>query len=79
GLLSVEIGAGRARKEDAIDPAVGFVLEKKVGDRVQPGDTLLVIHANNGDLEGIKERARKAFLITAEKPVLTPLIHKIIN
>lgn len=74
GLLSVEIGAGRARKDDIIDPAVGFVLEKKVGDRVLPGETLLTIHANKEDLEGIRERVRKAFLITEEKPEIPNLI-----
>lgn len=79
GLLSVEIGGGRARKDDVIDPAVGFVLEKKVGDRVRPGDTLLVIHANTEDIGGIKERVRKAFLITPEKPEMNPLIHKTIR
>lgn len=79
GLLSVEIGGGRARKDDVIDPAVGFVLEKKVGDRVRPGDTLLVIHANTEDIGGMKERVRKAFLITPEKPEMNPLIHKTIR
>ena len=79
GLLSVEIGGGRARKDDVIDQAVGFVLEKKVGDRVRPGDTLLVIHANTEDIGGIKERVRKAFLITPEKPEMNPLIHKTIR
>lgn len=79
GLLSVEIGAGRARKDDPIDPAVGFILEKKVGDRVQPGDTLLSIHSNKKDIEGIMERIKKAFLITPEKPAKNPLIHKTIN
>ncbi|NLJ83925.1 MAG: pyrimidine-nucleoside phosphorylase [Halanaerobiaceae bacterium] len=79
GLQSVEIGGGRARKDDVIDPAVGFVLEKKVGDRVRPGDTLLVIHANTEDIGGIKERVRKAFLITPEKPEMNPLIHKTIR
>ncbi|MGB9619570.1 MAG: thymidine phosphorylase, partial [Armatimonadota bacterium] len=41
------IGAGRLRKEDSIDPAVGVVVQKKIGDRVDKGEPLAVIHAND--------------------------------
>lgn len=47
GLVSLHLGGGRATKESAIDLSVGIVLEKKIGDPVQPGDTLAVIHANS--------------------------------
>src|SRR6266536_199042 len=40
GFLSIDIGCGRRRREDEIDPAAGFLVEKNVGDRVQPGETL---------------------------------------
>src|SRR5260221_304744 len=45
GLASVRLGAGRARKEDAIDHAVGLVLLAKVGDRVAAGQPLIEVHA----------------------------------
>lgn len=47
GKISVELGAGRMKKEDGIDNAVGIVLNKKIGDKVEFGDTLAYIHANN--------------------------------
>ena len=47
GKLSVYLGGGRMQKEDKIDPAVGIVLNKKVGDKVNKGNIVAYIHANN--------------------------------
>ncbi len=47
GVAASIIGAGRQRKEDTIDPAVGIIVRKKLGDRVESGDPLAVIHAND--------------------------------
>lgn len=47
GKISVNLGAGRMKKEDGIDNSVGIVLNKKIGDKVKIGDTLAYIHANN--------------------------------
>ena len=47
GKISVSLGAGRMRKEDKIDNSVGIVLEKKTGDKVQKGEILAYIHAND--------------------------------
>lgn len=47
GQISVGLGAGRIKKEDGIDNAVGIVLNKKIGDKVEIGDTLAYIHAND--------------------------------
>ncbi len=44
GIASVVLGAGRERKEDPIDPSAGLMLVKKVGDRVQQGETLAWMH-----------------------------------
>jgi pyrimidine-nucleoside phosphorylase/thymidine phosphorylase len=43
GFLSVDIGCGRRRREDAIDPAAGFQIEKTVGDRVEAGEPLAIL------------------------------------
>ncbi|MBI5952918.1 MAG: thymidine phosphorylase [Chloroflexi bacterium] len=47
GEASVTLGAGRAKKGDPIDHAVGFLIHKKVGDKVEAGETLFEIHAND--------------------------------
>lgn len=47
GLSAMKLGAGRAVKEDTIDPAVGIVLHKKVGDYVNKGDALATIYYNH--------------------------------
>ena len=47
GKISVNLGAGRIKKEDSIDKAVGIVLNKKISDKVKEGDILAFIYANN--------------------------------
>ena len=59
GEASVALGAGRARKSDPIDHAVGFLIHHKVGDQVEKGDPLFTVHAN--DTEKLVE-ARKAVI-----------------
>jgi pyrimidine-nucleoside phosphorylase len=45
GMAAMSLGAGRENKESVINPAVGIVVEKKIGDMIKPGDPLAVIHA----------------------------------
>ena len=59
GLIAMELGAGRATKESEIDLAVGIVLNKKRGEKVNKGDVLAYIHSNN---EEKIEKARKSIL-----------------
>lgn len=47
GKLSCYLGAGRLKKDDEINPRVGFVLNKKVGDRVNKGEELAYIHTDD--------------------------------
>ncbi|MEM6730112.1 MAG: thymidine phosphorylase [Myxococcota bacterium] len=72
GMAGVRLGGGRERAEDAVDPAVGFEFMKKLGDSVQPGETLCVVHAND---EAKGEAAEKAVLEAyrfASGPVVPP-------
>jgi len=47
GLAAIELGAGRIRKEDKVDPAAGFVIEAQVGARVAAGDPPVTVHARS--------------------------------
>ncbi|MBN2379768.1 thymidine phosphorylase [candidate division WOR-3 bacterium] len=47
GMLGVQLGAGRRTKKDIIDPGAGFTIEKKTGDRVQTGEEIATVHAND--------------------------------
>ena len=47
GKISVNLGAGRIKKEDEIDKAVGIVLNKKVADKVKQGEILAFVYAND--------------------------------
>lgn len=47
GRVACDLGAGRVKKEDTIDPTVGIMLEKKVAQRVEKGDVLAYLHAND--------------------------------
>ena len=80
GTACVILGGGRERKEDSVDPAVGIVLHKKVGDRVGIGEPLATIHYN---AEAKAQRARQlieqSIEIGASPPVQRPLVHKIIG
>lgn len=68
GRISLLLGGGRETKESAIDLTVGLVLNKKRGDKVQKGDVLATIHANDKEkLVQAKERLCKAYVITIDE------------
>ena len=47
GLIAQSLGAGRLQKDDEIDPSVGLVLMKRIGDQVRAGELLGIIHAGD--------------------------------
>lgn len=62
GICSLILGGGRETKESKIDLSVGFVLHKKVGDKVSKGESLATVHANDREkLEIAKERFINAY------------------
>jgi len=64
GLSGIELGAGRIRKEDHIDPAAGFVIEAPVGSRVRRGDPLVTVHARSRELvDRVAARIRNAWRV----------------
>lgn len=69
GGVAMALGAGRARKEDAIDLAAGVLLRKKVGDAVAAGETLAEIHTSEPDrIAGALTRLAAAFAVTPVAP-----------
>lgn len=60
GIAAMLLGAGRATKEDKIDLAVGIVLNKKVGDKVEKGESLMTIYSDREDVEDVKAKIGRA-------------------
>jgi pyrimidine-nucleoside phosphorylase len=80
GLVAAELGAGRARKEDPIDPAVGVVLAAKVGDSVSAGEPLLHIHARDeAAAQAAAQRLQAAITISPGRVAAPPLILEIVR
>jgi pyrimidine-nucleoside phosphorylase len=77
GEASVALGAGRAKKGDPIDHAVGFLILKKVGDAVQEGEPLCEIHANDeAKLKEAREAILSAFQYSNEPVPPLPLFYE---
>ncbi|MED1601377.1 pyrimidine-nucleoside phosphorylase [Alkalihalophilus marmarensis] len=73
GTAAMLLGAGRATKESEIDLAVGLVLNKKIGDKVEAGDSIVTLHSNNEDVQNVIDMVLNAYSITSdnvEKPTL---------
>ena len=80
GLVSMHLGGGRATKDSVIDLAVGFVLNKKTGDAVAPGESLATIHAR--DEKSAAEAAEKlaaCFSFSGTQPAVPGIIRDIIR
>lgn len=79
GICSLILGGGRETKESTIDLTVGLVLHKKVGDKVEKGESLATIFANDEEkCEQATERFLAAYTITEEKKQSEPLIKQVI-
>ena len=75
GLAAVALGAGRARTDSRIDPAVGFTLRRKVGDPVRQGESLATIHYNDPSvLEDVRARMLGAYALGEAAPATRPLV-----
>jgi len=81
GTACVILGGGRERKEDSVDPAVGIVLHKKVGDRVSAGEPLATIRYNAETKAARARQLLEASFQIADAPAdkKRPLIHRVIG
>jgi pyrimidine-nucleoside phosphorylase len=76
GLASVGLGAGRLRKGDPIDPAVGIVVHPKIGDRLEAGTPIGEVHARDRDAAAEAARRVLAAMDVTDGPVQPPpLVH----
>jgi thymidine phosphorylase len=80
GIACVILGGGRERKEDSVDPAVGIVVHKKIGDNVSIGEPLCTIHCDSdAHAARAKMLLEESYQITAVPPVRQPsLVHRVI-
>ena len=78
GIAAMMLGAGRRTKEESIDYAVGLYLNKKVGDKVEVGESLVTIQANREEVQDVMDVIYNNITIgeTGEEPTL---IHKVIT
>jgi len=75
GRAVVALGGGRRVQEDPVDPAVGLILKRKVGARLEVGAPLLEIHANDSKrLEEAHVWLKKAIRVGSSAPPASPLL-----
>ncbi len=76
GEAAVALGAGRAKKGDPVDHAVGFIIHHKVGDRLEQGEPLFTVHANDqAKLEEAVESVHEAFSWSEKAVKALPLFY----
>jgi len=76
GLAVVQLGGGRLRAGDRIDPAVGLSALSPVAQAVGPGAPLAVLHAGSESAwERAAEAVRNAITVAAETPAASPVVH----
>ncbi|MGO0715492.1 pyrimidine-nucleoside phosphorylase [Bacillus subtilis] len=78
GVAAMLLGAGRATKEDEIDLAVGIMLRKKVGDKVEKGEPLVTLYANRENVDEVIAKVYDNIRIAAEAKA-PKLIHTVIT
>lgn len=80
GICSLILGGGRETKESEIDLSVGIVLEKKIGDYVNKGETIALIHANDEDkMNQAMMRLQTAYKYSGQKVADTKIIKGIVE
>ena len=80
GMASVDLGAGREKKGDPIDHAVGLIVHVKVGDAVIPGEPLITLHANDHErLERARQQLQNTIVFSDHPTAPLPAFYDIIG
>lgn len=78
GMLGIELGAGRMKYTDEIDPKAGFIFFKKVGDELKEGDLIAEIRTDKNNSDYFLSKFLNSIEITDLKPEPLPLVYKTI-
>jgi len=80
GRAAQVLGAGRATKEDTIDPAVGLIMHKRVGDKVEKGEAFCTLYVNDeANLEDAIATMREAVFIGKKPDSVAPMVYGVIR
>lgn len=80
GRAAQVLGAGRATKEDDIDPAVGLVMHKRVGDKIEEGEAICTLYVNDEkNLEDAISTMHEAVYIGAKPDSVPPMVYSVIR
>ncbi|QHA92388.1 pyrimidine-nucleoside phosphorylase [Bacillus sp. N1-1] len=79
GVAAMYLGAGRATKDDQINHGVGITLKKKVGDKVEKGEALVVLHSDEEDVQNSINKINEAYTVSKQATEKPQLIYKVIN
>ena len=80
GLASCVLGAGRLKKGDSIDPAVGILMNKRVGDKVDPNEPFAYLYVNNDErLNEALDMVLSAVTVSDSAPEEVPLVYDLIE
>jgi pyrimidine-nucleoside phosphorylase/thymidine phosphorylase len=74
GVAAICLGAGRNTKDDVIDPAVGFMMNARLGDFVAAGEPLLFVHHDGVGVDAARSYLAGAFTFGASPPPPGPLV-----
>lgn len=78
GTAAMKLGAGRATKESVIDLAVGLMLNKKVGDAVKKGESLVTVYSNTEDISEVEKDLLENIILSKEKVEEPTLVYDLI-
>ena len=80
GVAAQLLGAGRATKEDRIDPAVGLVMHKRQGMHVAADEPVVTLYVNDpAHVEEAAALVRAAFTLSQEPPASMPMVYDVIS
>lgn len=79
GIAAMLLGAGRKTKEDNIDFGAGITLVKKVGEKVEEGDTICILHTNLEDYSDSEKVIKEAYKIEKNKPEPIKYVYEVVQ